>query len=98
AVGDPAITEDQAHVEVELNDGRRLTKFVEQSLGNIHRPLTDKQLEGKFRDQSVLVLPAADVDMLIDMCWNFDGLGDVGELVTLAVPAHARVARPSMMS
>src|SRR5262247_3247733 len=50
AVGDPAITEDQAHIEVELKDGRRLTKFVEQSLGNIHRPLSDRQLEEKFRD------------------------------------------------
>ena len=57
ATGDPSITEDQAHVEVELSDGRRLSKFVEQSLGNIHRPLTDKQLEEKFRDQAVLVLP-----------------------------------------
>ena len=45
AVGDPTITEDQAHIEVELADGRRLSKFVEQSLGNIHRPLSDKQLE-----------------------------------------------------
>ena len=98
AVGDPAITEDQAHIDVELNDGRRLTKFVEQSLGNIHRPLTDKQLEDKFRDQAVLVLQATDVDALIDMCWNIDALEDVGELVNLAVPSHARVARPSMMS
>jgi len=98
AVGDPAITEDQAHIDVELNDGRRLTKFVEQSLGNIHRPLTDTQLEDKFRDQSLLVLPAADVDALIDMCWNIDALDDVGELVNLAVPAHARVSRPSVLS
>jgi len=99
AVGDPTITEDQSHIEVELKDGRRLTKFVEQSLGNVHRPLTDKQLESKFRDQAVLVLPAADVDALIDMCWRIDTLEDVGELVNLAVPVHARVARgqtPSM--
>ena len=95
AIGDPAITEDQAHIEVELNDGRRLTKFVEQSLGNIHRPLSDRQLEDKFRDQAVLVLPAADVDRLIDLCWRIDALEDVGEIVNGAVPAHARVARPS---
>jgi 2-methylcitrate dehydratase PrpD len=99
AVGDPQITEDQSHIEVELKDGRRVTKFVEQSLGNVHRPLSDRQLEDKFRDQAVLVLPAADVDALIDMCWRIDSLEDVGELVTAAVPAHARVGRdqtPSM--
>jgi hypothetical protein len=76
-----------------LTDGRRLTKFVEQSLGNIHRPLSDKQLEDKFRDQAVLVLPAAAVDALIDMCWRIDALEDVGDLVNAAVPAHARVVR-----
>jgi len=93
AVGDPSITEDQARIEVELEDGRRLSKFVEQSLGNIHRPLSDRQLEDKFRDQAVLVLPASDVDTLIQLCWRVDQLDDVGELVTAAVPAAARAVR-----
>ena len=41
AVGDSSITEDQAHIEVELTNGETLSRFVEKSLGNIHRPLTD---------------------------------------------------------
>ena len=86
ATGDPSITEDQAHVEVELTDGRRLSKFVEQSLGNIHRPLSDKQLEDKFRDQAVLVLPVREVESLIQQCWRIDQLDDVGELVRATVP------------
>ena len=92
AVGDRSITEDQARIEVELSDGRRLTKFVEQSLGNIHRPLSDRQLEDKFRDQAVLVLPAGDVEAVIQLCWRIDQLDDVGDLVTAAVPAAARAA------
>jgi len=93
ATGDPTITEDQAHVEVELTDGRRVSKFVEQSLGNIHRPLTDRQLEEKFRDQAVLVLPASDVEALIQLCWRIDQLEDVRDVVTAAVPAAARTER-----
>ena len=62
AVGDPSITEDQARIEVELADGRTLSRFVEQSLGNIHRPMTDRQLDAKFRDQAVLALPAGEVE------------------------------------
>jgi len=89
AVGDPGITEDQAHIEVELAGGRKLAKFVEQSLGNIHRPLSDKQLEEKFRDQAVMVLPAADVENAIQLCWKLDQLTDVSELVDAAVPARA---------
>ena len=78
ATGDPSITEDQAHVEVELSDGRRLSKFVEQSLGNIHRPLTDQQLEEKFRDQAVLVLPAREVESVIQQCWKHRPTGRCG--------------------
>jgi 2-methylcitrate dehydratase PrpD len=91
ATGDPSVTEDQVHVEVELRDGRTLTKFVEQSLGNIHRPLTDKQLEEKFRDQAVLVLPAREVESVIQLCWKIDQLDDVGQLVAATVPAAAAV-------
>src|SRR5205814_7756329 len=35
ATGDPSLSEDQAYIEVELADGRKLTKFVEASLGNL---------------------------------------------------------------
>jgi 2-methylcitrate dehydratase PrpD len=91
AVGDPSVTEDQARIEVELTDGRILTKFVEQSLGNLARPLSDRQLDDKFRDQGVLALPAANVESLITLCWRIDDLDDVGELVNAALPAAARV-------
>jgi 2-methylcitrate dehydratase PrpD len=93
AVGDASITEDQSHLEVELRDGRRLTKFVEQSLGNIHRPLSDRQLDEKFRDQALLVLPADAVETAIRLCWDIDRLDDVGELVRATLPSEASVSR-----
>lgn len=86
ALGDPSITEDQAHIEVELNDGRKFSRFVEKSLGNIHRPLSDAQLNDKFSDQAVLALPLERVDSLLDRCWNIDRLADVNELIEAAVP------------
>ncbi|MBZ5632080.1 MAG: MmgE/PrpD family protein [Acidobacteriia bacterium] len=81
AVGDPSITEDQARIEVDLVTGVTLTRFVEQSLGNVHRPMTDKQLEDKFRDQAVAALPATQVEKAIELCWRIDELEDVGELI-----------------
>jgi len=93
AIGDPSLTEDQAHVTVDLADGRTVGRTVEQSLGNIHRPLTDRQLEDKFRDQAVLALPAAQVETLIQQCWRIDELDDVADLVQNAVPAA--VGRPA---
>lgn len=81
AVGDASITEDQAFIEVELANGEKLSRFVEQSLGNVHRPLSDGQLEEKFRDQAVLAIPSAQVEKLIDLSWRIDELADVNELI-----------------
>jgi 2-methylcitrate dehydratase PrpD len=87
ATGDASITEDQSHIEVELMNGDRISCFVEQSLGNIHKPLSDRQLEEKFRDQAVLNLPAAQVEKIIQLCWRVDELEDVGELVRATLPS-----------
>ena len=87
AVGDGSITEDQAHIEVELADGRKLTRLVEKSLGNVHRPMTDAQLEEKFRDQAVLALRPDQVEAAIAACWRIDTLDDAGALARSAVPA-----------
>jgi len=81
AVADPSITEDQSRIEVDLTNGETLTRFVEESLGNIRRPLSDAQLEDKFRDQSVPRLGRAQVDRLIDLCWRLDELENVNTLV-----------------
>jgi 2-methylcitrate dehydratase PrpD len=86
AVADASITEDQAHIEVELTNGERLTRFVEKSLGNIHRPLTDRQLDAKFRDQAVLTLPPDQAETLLAQCWRIDQLPDVNHLIQAALP------------
>ena len=89
AIADPKITEDQAHIEVTLRDGRKLVKFVEQSLGNVHRPLSDEQLTEKFVDQAVLALPREQVDAVLEQCWRIDELEDVGALARGTMPASA---------
>lgn len=78
ASADDTITEDQAHITVMLDGGEELTCFVEQSLGNVHRPLSNEQLTEKFRDQAVLALPAPTVDALIVDCWRLETLDDAG--------------------
>ena len=64
-------------------------KFVEQSLGNLKRPLTDAQLNAKFRDQAVLALPPSQVDEILALCWRLDRLDDVGAFVTSATPSRS---------
>ena len=86
AIGDPSLTEDQAKVEVDLVTGETLSGFVKKSFGNIHFPMTNQQLECKFRDQAVLALPPEKVERAIDLCWRIQELTDVNELIQSAVP------------
>jgi 2-methylcitrate dehydratase PrpD len=93
AVGDDTITEDQVHIEVVLRNGETLTKFVEQSLGNVHRPLSNEQLTEKFVDQAVLALPRAHVDAVAEQCWHVDTLADAGELARATIPRGTSALR-----
>lgn len=85
AVGDSRVSEDAVHVEVYLSDGRVLTKDLTGSIGNLARPLSDRQLERKLADQSTVIAPYA-VDELIARCWEVDKLRDMSELIGLTVP------------
>lgn len=85
AEADPAMQEDSVYVEVALADGKTHSLMLEHSLGNLQRPLSDAQLEDKFRDQATM-LPATQVEALIAACWQLDRIDDVRKLVTLAVP------------
>ena len=79
AMGDPTITEDQAHIEVELQNGEKLARFVAQSLGNIHRPLSDEQLSTKFLDQ------APGYGQALKSCWQVDELQNLQRLIDATV-------------
>ncbi len=92
AIGDSSITEDQARIEVELTGGRTLTRFVEASIGNLARPLSDRQLDAKFRDQAVLALPSQQVEAVLASCWRLDALDDVGAFVVAATPSSVEDA------
>jgi 2-methylcitrate dehydratase PrpD len=97
AAADAALTEDQAHVEVDLADGRTIRQFVERSLGNLNRPLSDAQLDDKFRDQALLGFDASQADRALRLCWRVDTLADVRELIDAVVPARTlgAVLQPS---
>ncbi|TCT05061.1 MmgE/PrpD family protein [Aquabacter spiritensis] len=86
ATGDPAVSEDGVKVAVRLADGRALDLHLEASLGNLKRPLSDAQLEDKFRDQAGVLSPAR-IEAAMAACWGIDGLADAGDLVAAAVPA-----------
>jgi 2-methylcitrate dehydratase PrpD len=79
----PGVHEHQADIRVTLRDGRVLHRFVEKSIGSLENPLSDAQLEAKFRGMANEILPASQVDALIAACWK---LGDSADAAAAIVP------------
>jgi 2-methylcitrate dehydratase PrpD len=86
ATADPTVAEDAVRVEVELATGERIHKQVDHAIGNLGRPMTDRELEEKFRDQAVLAIPADKVDRAVALCWKLGDLDDVRRLIDATVP------------
>lgn len=84
ALSDDSVSEDGVEVAVTLSSGDVVRKSLDMSIGNIKKPLSDAQLEAKFRDQAT-VLASDRVDALIGRLWSIDEIGNVGEVVEAAV-------------
>lgn len=84
---DETVADDAVVVEVRRRGGAEPIRFaLDHSLGNIHRPLSDGQLEDKFRDQARQHLGDGRIDELIGLCWRVDTLDRAGRIADLAVP------------
>ncbi len=87
AAVDKSVHEDAAHIEIKLKDGRTLTKHVEHAIGSLARPMSDADLEAKFRKFAKGILASGETDALLKLCWSLDKLKDAGEIARASVPA-----------
>jgi 2-methylcitrate dehydratase PrpD len=87
ATADTTIGEEQVRARVVLKDGRRLEKYIEHAIGSLERPLSDSDLEAKFRGQARSVLSEAQTGELLSLCWSLSSLSDAGLIARRAVPA-----------
>jgi 2-methylcitrate dehydratase PrpD len=83
---DTTIREDAAHVEIVLNDGTVHRRNVEHAIGSLARPMSDADLENKFRKLCAPHLSAARISSLIAACWSLDEMTDAAELPGLCTP------------
>ena len=86
AVVDNAMHEDQTRVAIRLKNGKTVEKFVEHAIGSLHRPMSDTDLEAKFRGLAKGILGQADCDRLIRLCWKIGELKDAAEIAGASVP------------
>ena len=76
-----------ATVSVEAKDGAKHSSHIEAALGSCQSPISDEQLQGKFRDcclRSATALREDQISCLIDMVYGLHDLSDVASLTDLA--------------
>ena len=90
ATVDDSIDEASADVTAVLLDGRKVNVFVEHAIGSLKNPMSDSQLEAKFRGMSDPILGVGKTNALILASWAIGEAANVKSLTTLAVPEHQR--------
>jgi len=86
ATVDDSISEEAAHVTAVLKDGSRVVVHVEHAIGSLQRPLSDAQLEAKFRSLVEPVLGEKRAGEITRECRQLASLPDVRALVALCRP------------
>ncbi len=81
---DEAIHEASAEIAVVLDDGRRIERSVLHAVGSLERPLSDQDLDEKFRRQSAPVIGADATERLIRLAWKIETLPRVDAIARAA--------------
>ncbi len=82
---DAAIGKEQARVRITLTNGKSLEMFVEHARGCLQRPMSDADLEAKFRSLAAAELASRAVEQLIEQCWSLASLPDAGAIARASV-------------
>ncbi|MFM1815506.1 MAG: hypothetical protein RLZ98_2201 [Pseudomonadota bacterium] len=75
---------DEAEAEVVAIDGRRHVVHVDHATGTVENPLSDSQIEDKFRANTEPVLGVEKTRLLADLVWRLDTLDECRSITAAA--------------
>ncbi|MDA0353341.1 MAG: MmgE/PrpD family protein [Chloroflexi bacterium] len=84
ATVDPALGEDEVHVTIRLADGAAHTIHVPHAIGSPENPMSDAQLEAKYRAITAEVRSPERAEALLAATWSLDQAAKARETITLA--------------
>jgi 2-methylcitrate dehydratase PrpD len=73
-----------------MTDGTRHDLTVKYARGSAQRPMSDAELEEKFRINAHAWNPDQNVDALIQAIWDLDNNQDAGAIMALTIPREAQ--------
>jgi 2-methylcitrate dehydratase len=68
---------------ITLRDGRKLVHEIEFPRGHAENPMTDQEVEEKFRSLAVPRFGEDRAKRILERCWNLEQLGKASELLAL---------------
>ena len=71
------LDQDQVEVTVRLHGGRAISHRIEHATGSPGHPMTDGELDKKFRSLAGAVLAPSHVERLADAAWHVEAAADV---------------------
>jgi 2-methylcitrate dehydratase PrpD len=80
---DAKLAKDQAEVTITLTDGREVTTRIEHAVGSLVNPMSDADLDDKFRGLCE-ALPKQKIERLLELCRGCERLADASVIATAA--------------
>jgi 2-methylcitrate dehydratase PrpD len=84
---DADVPVETAFVTVETTDGRRLECHVTEARGTMARPMSDAELEAKFRGLADHGAPSLDAERLIQAIWGIDREPNAATIIKMTAPS-----------
>jgi 2-methylcitrate dehydratase PrpD len=81
---DARLAKDQAEVTLVLTDGQKIETRVEHAVGSLANPMSDADLDDKFRGLCEETLPKQKIDRLLELCRGCEGLTDASVIAATA--------------
>jgi 2-methylcitrate dehydratase PrpD len=81
---DTRLAKDQAEVTIALSDGREVNMRVEHAVGSLVNPMSDADLDDKFRSLCEVALPKPKIEHLLELCRGCETLADAGAIAEAA--------------
>ena len=70
-------------IEIVTKNGRKFSKMITHPKGHPKNPMTDKEVETKFKIMADGILPQEQIEIILDKLWHLEDIKDMGEIIPL---------------
>jgi 2-methylcitrate dehydratase PrpD len=93
---DSSVGSDEARLCIKLRDGGVIHLHVPHAIGSVARPMSNADLERKFRGLTKGIIDEDKTSQLIDFCWNLGELETVADIAKSARAPSYKVSEESV--